>query len=207
MASRFYASPIDNKYDSQYPMHDHDPIGMRAYLHDEKKPLARGAPISPPSNVQKRPRAFRLTLHSIHRAAGSTLQAATFNVRLPAEFTQQRGSRIALLVETFVMASTPNPTGSAEAFPYQIGIRELSSPYSFQTPSTQAGGVLATVVGRAVNTAAPRDHSNAVTCNDPTLFDRPVTITFMSPYFDTAAAGGISNEWSLSLVVYDDAQA
>ena len=200
-----YPPRTSNKFDSSFPENDHDPVGTRAYLHEERRPLSNSARITPASNVRRRPRAFRVTLHSTHRTANSTLQAATFNVRLPTEFTQQRGSRIGLLVESFVMASLPNTFSNVEAYPFQIAIREMSAPYNFQTPSAQAGGTLVTTVGRALLTASPRDHTNAVTCMDPTLFDRPVTITLTSPYFDAAAANGISNEWTLTLIVYDDA--
>lgn len=206
MSTSLYPPRTANQFDSRFPNEDHDPTGIRAYLHEERRPLSNSARITPASNVRRRPRAFRLTLHSTHRTANSTLQAATFNVRLPAEFTQQRGSRIGLLVESFVMASLPNTFSNLDAYPWQIGIRELSAPYNFSTPSVQAGGTLTTTVGRAYLTHSSRDHTNAVTCMDPTLFDRPVTITLSSPYFDTAAVNGVNNEWTLTLIVYDNAR-
>lgn len=204
MAASIYPPHTRNEYESSFAIYTQDP-GTRPYLHDEREPLKKSAQPSQPSNAAGRPRPFKVTLHSAHRAAGSTLQSAAYSVRLPAEFTRRSGARLAITVESFIMAAGPNAYANVDAYPYQIALKELASPLVFSTPAQQAAGILATSVGRNYYGSVPRDWTNGVACVDPTLFDRPVTVLLTSPYFDTAAAGGISNEYTLTLVVYDDA--
>jgi len=52
---------------------------------------------------------------------------------------------------------------------------------------------------------SPRDAGGA-TLVDGTIFDRTITIEFVSPHFTTSATGGVANEWSLQLSLWDDVE-
>ena len=201
------AAPTRNKYDSLLPLTDHEPVGIRAgFTHAE--PLRKSAQPMPSSNVARRPRPFRLTLHSSHRINGSSLQAAQFLIRLPAEVSRHSGARLAISLESVIVNTGPNPQTNLSAGAYTVSIRELANPLSWVSgPSEGPNGILACLTGTSFYTAAPRDWSSAVCSVDPSIFSRPITVEFKSPFYDTAAANGLANEWTVTLVCWDDGEA
>jgi hypothetical protein len=121
-------------------------------------------------------------------------------VNLPTEF---QSKKLNLVVDSFVVASSPNSVSNLSLFPYYIRILELHSPHSYYSASGTTSGMILLTTGTSYQNNSPRE-SGGVTLVDSTIFDRTITIDFTSPHFDVAATWGISNSWSIQLSLFDD---
>lgn len=148
--------------------------------------------------VRKVPRSFKILLNSQDRDAGS-LTAATFNVTLPDTFINKR---LNLVVDGIVHNTSPNANANLDLYSYHIRIAELKNPYSYCSNCKNTSSSIALCQGKTWFNHSQRDLGGA-TLVDATLFQRPITIEIYSPHFTTSAAGGVVNDWSLSITAYD----
>jgi hypothetical protein len=155
-------------------------------------------------DMRKVPRAIKIVLNSSNRARG-TLQAAEFDVRLPinADFN---ADRLIMVVESLVHATGPNNNANVDAFPTYVAVREFRNPYSWDSRTSGPHGVIAVTGSRNFQNSSQKDVGGA-TLVDRRLFDRPITIEFSSPGYDVTAAGGVTNDWSLVLSLWDAGSA
>lgn len=189
---RFYDVPTANEHDSLCQGPDAPPVGLRGFVHAER-PHKK----NPFHAERPRPRCFKMLLNSTDRFAGSPLHAASFRVSLPRSF---QNKRLNLVVDSFHVASAPNGTANLSLYPYYVRIAELRSPMTIGN-----GGEILLTSGSSYHNTSPRD-VGGLTVTDRTLFDRPITVEMWSPYFDVGAPGGVANNWSIQLSVYDDVE-
>ena len=154
----------------------------------------------PFSPEPKRPKCVKVILNSNDRQAGSLLTRAIFNVRLPTEF---QNKQLNLVVDSFIVGSSPNSVSNLSLFPYFVRIAEYRNPYSYSSTSQTTSGRILLTTGTSYFNHTPRETGGS-TITDPTLFTRPITIEVFSPHFDTAGVGGVSNEWSIQISLFDD---
>jgi hypothetical protein len=152
--------------------------------------------------VPKQPKCVKVILNSGDRIAGSTLQSARFKVNLPTAF---QNKKLNLVVDSFIVSSSPNSTANLSLFPYYIRFIELRNPYSFNSMTGTTSGVILLTTGTSYFNQAPRD-KGGMTLVDANLFDRQFTLDFFSPHFDTTATGGVSNTWSIQISLWDDVE-
>lgn len=152
--------------------------------------------------VKKQPKCFKVILNSGDRQAGSTLQSARFKVNLPQTFQNRK---LNLVVDSFIVASSPNSVSNLPLFPYYIRFIELRNPYSYNSMTQTTSGVILLTTGTSYFNQSPRD-KGGMTIVDANLFDRQFTVDFFSPHFDTTAANGLSNAWSICLSLWDDVE-
>lgn len=147
---------------------------------------------------QKRPKCVKIMLNSGERASG-TLTSALFNIKLPASF---QNTQLNLVVESFVVSSV-NGVANLLQYPYYIRIAEYRNPHSYSTATGNTTGKILLTTGTSYFNNTPRNIGGCLVA-DPTLFQRPITIEFWSPHFDTGGANGVSGPWSLVLSCWDD---
>lgn len=153
-----------------------------------------------PFNAEpKRPKCVKVLLNSGDRQSG-TLTSAQFKINLPPNF---QNKRLNLVVDSFVVSSAPNSVSNLSLYPYYIRILEYKNPYSYTSSTGNTSGKFLLTTGTSYFNNTPRDVGGN-TVVDTTLFDRPITIDFWSPYFDVAGANGISNPWSIAISLWDD---
>jgi hypothetical protein len=145
--------------------------------------------------VMKRPKCVKIILNSANRQAGSTLTSALFKVNLPTEF---QSKNLNLVVDSFIVSTSPNAVANLSLFPYYLSIGEYRSPYSYSSATGTTTGAILLTTGTSFFNNSPRD-SGGNTLVDSTIFDRSITIEITSPHFNTSAANGVANEWSLQL--------
>jgi hypothetical protein len=151
--------------------------------------------------IKKTPRSFKVHLNSQDKDAG-TISAATFNVSLPDAFINKR---LNIVVDAVCHSLAPNANGNLDIYPYYVRISELKNPYSYSSTMKGTTSAIALCQGKQWFSHQQRDIGGS-TLVDWTLFQRPITIEFYSPHFTASAAGGVVNEWSLSMTVYDAAE-
>lgn len=161
--------------------------------HDKKSTY----PFSP---EKKRPKCVKVILNSNDRQAGSTLTRALFNVRLPTEF---QNKQLNLVVDGFIISSSPNSVSNLSLFPYFVRIAEYRNPYSYSSTSQTTSGRILLTTGTTYYNNTPRE-AGGNTVVDTTLFSRPITIEIFSPHFDTSSPNGVANDWSIQLSLFDD---
>jgi hypothetical protein len=150
--------------------------------------------------VPKSPKCVKVILNSGDRQAGSTLQSARFKVNLPTTFLNRR---LNLVVDSFIVSSAPNSVSNLALYPYYIRFIELRNPYSYSSMTQTTSGVILLTTGTSYFNQSPRE-KGGMTIVDKDFFDRQFTVDFHSPHFDTTAANGISNSWSLVLSLWSD---
>lgn len=150
--------------------------------------------------VPKQPKCVKVILNSGDRIAGSTLQSARFKVNLPTTFLNRR---LNLVVDSFIVSSAPNSVANLSLYPYYIRFIELRNPYSYSSMTQTTSGVILLTTGTSYFNQSPRE-KGGMTIVDKDFFDRQFTVDFYSPHFDTTAAAGISNSWSLVLSLWSD---
>jgi hypothetical protein len=155
-------------------------------------------------DMRKEPRAIKVVLHSGNRVRG-TLQAAEFDVRLPVNNDFQ-SDKLIMVVESLVHATGPNNNANIDAFPTYVSIQEFRNPFSWDSRTNGPHGIVAVTGSRNFQNASQKDLGGA-TLVDRTLFDRPITIVFASPNYVVTAAGGVSNDWTLVLSLWDAGEA
>jgi len=176
-----------------------NPVAPMAMEADFKAMTKATYPFQP---VQKRPKCVKVILNSTDRQAGSTLTRAVFNVKLPTEF---QNKQLNLVVDSFVVSSSPNTVTNLGLFPYFVRIAEYRNPYSYSSTSQTTSGRILLTTGTTYFNNTPRETGgNTVVSTD--MFYRPITIEIFSPHFDTSATGGVSNEWSIILSLFDDVE-
>jgi hypothetical protein len=153
-------------------------------------------------DMRKVPRALKIVLNSANREAGSPLHAAVFNVRLPinADFN---ADRMIMVVESLVHAVVPNNNTNIDIFPTHVSIREFRNPYSWESSTQGPHGIIAVTGSRNFQNSSQKDLGGA-TLVDRRLFDRPITIDFTSPLYNTSAANGVTNDYTLVLSLWDE---
>lgn len=176
-----------------------NPVAPMALEADFKTMQKTAYPFNP---TPKRPKCVKVILNSTDRQAGSTLTRAIFNVRIPTEF---QNKQLNLVVDSFVVSSSPNSVSNLSLFPYFVRIAEYRNPYSYSSTSQTTSGRILLTTGTTYFNNTPRETGGS-TITDPTLFTRPITIELFSPHFDTALAGGVSNEWSIQISLFDDVE-
>ena len=154
----------------------------------------------PFSPEPKRPKCVKVILNSNDRQAGSLLTRAVFNVRLPTEF---QNKQLNLVVDSFIVGSSPNSVSNLSLFPYYIRIAEYRNPYSYSSMTQTTSGRILLTTGTSYFNNTPRTQGGN-TVMDTTLFTRPITLEIFSPYFDTSAVNGLANEYSIQLSLWDD---
>jgi len=152
--------------------------------------------------VPKKPKCVKIILNSGDRQAGSPLQSAKFKINLPTDF---HNKKLNLVVDSFIVSSAPNSVANLALYPYYIRFMELRNPYSYSSMTQTTSGVILLTTGTSYFNNSPRE-SCGMTVVDSNLFDNQITVDFHSPHFDTTAAGGISNTWSLVLSIFDDVE-
>jgi hypothetical protein len=152
--------------------------------------------------VPKQPKCVKVILNSGDRIAGSTLQSARFRIPLPTAF---QNKKLNLVVDSFIVSSSPNSVANLSLFPYYIRFIELRNPYSYNSMTGTTSGVILLTTGTSYFNNSPRD-KGGMTIVDANMFDRHITVDFFSPHFDTSAAGGLANSWSLQLSCWDDVE-
>lgn len=174
-----------------------NPVAPMAMENDFKTHEKTSYPFKP---EPKRPKCVKVILNSTDRQAGSTLTRAVFNVRLPVEF---QNKQLNLVVDSFVVSSSPNSVSNLSLFPYFVRIAEYRNPYSYSSTSQTTSGRILLTTGTSYFNNTPRETGgNTVVSTD--LFNRPITIDIFSPHFDTSATNGVANEWSIMLSLWDD---
>jgi hypothetical protein len=148
----------------------------------------------------KRAKCVKVILNSTDRQAGSTLTSARFNISLPTEF---QNKRLNLVVDSFIEGAAPNSVSNLFLYPYYIRINEYRNLHSYHSYTQTTSGMILLTSGIYYQNNSPRDVGGSCVF-DTTLLDRPITIEFWSPHFNTATANGISNDWSLVLSLWDD---
>jgi hypothetical protein len=176
-----------------------DPVAPMAQQGDYKTHPKTSYPFTP---IASRPKCVKVILNSTDRQAGSTLTRAIFNVRLPADF---QNKQLNLVVDAFVVSSSPNSVSNLALFPYFVRIAEYRNPYSYNSTTQTTSGRILLTTGTTYFNNTPRETGGS-TVVDTTLFSRPITLEVISPHFDTAAANGVSNEWSIQLSLFDDVE-
>lgn len=147
----------------------------------------------------KRAKCVKIILNSGDRSSGS-LTSALFNIKLPEYF---QNKRLNLVVDSFIVSSSPNSVANLSLFPYYVRLAEMRNPYSYSsTTSTTSGNILLTTGTSYFNNMSRETGGTTIT--DTTLFNRPITVEIFSPHFDTSAANGISNPWSIQISLFDD---
>jgi hypothetical protein len=174
-----------------------NPVAPMAMENDFKTHEKTSYPFSP---EPKRPKCVKVMLNSIDRQAGSSLTRAVFNVRLPTEF---QNKQLNMVVDSFVVSSSPNSVSNLGLFPYFLRIVEYRNPFSYSSTSQTTSGRILLTTGTSYFNNTPREKGGN-TVVDTTLFSRPLTFEIFSPHFDTAAANGVVNEWSVELSLWDD---
>lgn len=153
-----------------------------------------------PFNAEpKRPKCVKVMLNSGDRQSG-TLTSAQFKINLPTEF---QNKRLNLVVDSFVVSSTPNSVTNLSLYPYYIRILEYRNPHSYTSSTGNTSGKILLTTGTSYFNNTPRDSGGSTVVN-PRLFDGTITIDFWSPHFDTSATNGITNPWSIQLSLFDD---
>lgn len=152
-------------------------------------------------DMRKVPRAIKIVLNSANRENNSSLTSAVFNVRLPinADFN---ADRLIMVVESLVHATGPNNNTNLEQFPTHVSIAEFRNPYSWDSSTKGPHGIIAVTGSRNYQNSSQKDLGGA-TLVDRRLFDRPICVTFTSPNYDTTAANGVTNNWTLVLSLWD----
>jgi hypothetical protein len=175
-----------------------NPVAPMAMEQDFKVYEKTKYPFNP---APKQPKCVKVILNSGDRIAGSTLQSARFKVELPTTF---QNKKLNLVVDSFVVASSPNSVSNLPLFPYYVRFIELRNPYSYNSMTSTTSGVILLTTGTSYFNQAPRD-KGGMTLVDATLFDRQFTLDFFSPHFDITN-NGISNSWSICLSLFDDVE-
>lgn len=152
--------------------------------------------------VLKQPKCVKVILNSTDRQSGSTLTAARYKVNLPTEF---QSKKLNLVVDSFVVASSPKNVSNLSLFPYYLRIAEYRSPYSYSSMTGTTSGVILLTTGTAYFNNSSRE-AGGNTLVDSTIFDRTITIEVTSPHFTMSAANGVANEWSLVLSLWDNVE-
>jgi hypothetical protein len=166
------------------------------------EPFLTGHRSGPPRfrDMRKEPRAIKVVLDSASTRRG-TLTAAEFDVRLPIN-DDFRSDKVIVVVESIVHATGPQNNANVDAYPTYVSIHELRNPYSWDSRTNAPHGIIAVTGSRNYQNSSQKDLGGA-TLVDRTLFDRPVTLRFTSPHYDTTAAGGVSNNWTVVLSLWD----
>jgi hypothetical protein len=152
--------------------------------------------------VQKKPKCVKVMLNSTDRQAGSTLTAARYKVNLPTEF---QSKRLNLVVDSLIVATSPNRVSNLSLYPYNIRIAEYRSPYSYHSQTGTTNGMILLTTGTSYFNNSPRDVGGS-TLVDSTIFDRTITIEFVSPHFTPSATNGVANDWRLQISLFDDVE-
>lgn len=172
-----------------------DPTAPLAQQNDFKTHEKTTYPFSP---EKKRPKCVKIILNSTDRQVGSTLTRAVFNVKLPVEFQDKK---LNLVVDTWIVSSSPNSVSNLSMFPYFVRIAEYRNPYSYSSTSQTTSGRILLTTGTTYFNNTPRD-TGGFTVTDTSLFTRPITIEVFSPHFDTSAS--LANDWSIVISLFDD---
>jgi hypothetical protein len=152
--------------------------------------------------VMKRPRCVKIVLNSGDRISGSTVTSAKYKINLPTDLI---GKKLNMVVDSFIVNTTPSSVSNLSLYSYYIRILEHRNPYSYHSNTQTTTGMILTTTGTTYFNQSPRDVGGC-TLVDSTLFDRVVTIDISSVHFDTTAASGVANAWTLSLSLWDDAE-
>ena len=149
--------------------------------------------------ITKKPRCVKVILNSGDRQAGSSLTSATFKINLPLDFLNKK---LNLVVDSFIVSTSPNSVSNLLLFPYYITIPQLRSQYTYHSQSGLTSGVILLTTGTSYFNNSSRE-TGGITITDTTMLTRPITIEFISPHFTPSATNGITNAWALSLSLWD----
>jgi hypothetical protein len=143
-------------------------------------------------------RCFKIYLNSADKLAGS-LTAAQFQITLPYGFNAQK---LLLSVDSWMVQTTSNSVSNLAVYPTYISIQELTNPLSYYSGTKGACGILQVVGANNFQNNTSRTAATT-TLVDRSLFMRPITIVIDSPHYTTSATGGVTNNWTMVLSLYD----
>ena len=147
--------------------------------------------------VREIPRCVKVILNSADRISGSTLTQPKWKVNLPTEFI---GKKMNLVVDSLIIANSPNSQPNLSLFPYYLRFTDYRSPLSFSSNTGTTSGMILLTSGLTYHNNSPRD-TGGVAIVDPNIFDRLLSLEFWSPHMDMATS--LLNAYSIQLSLYD----
>ena len=177
--------------------HSSQPMEISQNFTQMEKSTTPFAPAFP--KVQQRQRTFKVILNSADRLSGG-LTNPQFYVQLPDTFLSKR---LKIVVESMLVATSPNSSVNLDAYPYFVSIRELRNPYSWESTQKGTHGIILAAQTRNYQTSSSTSTACSTVC-DRTLFLRPITIDITSPYFTIGGANGLTNDWSIVMSIVDE---
>ena len=177
--------------------HSSQPMALHENFSEMDKKMPPFSPAYP--IIQKKERTFKVILNSADRLSGG-ITNSQFYVQLPDTFLSKK---LKIIVESFLVATSPNSSTNLDAYPYMVSIRELRNPYSWESTGKNTHGTILVAQTRNFQNSSSTSTACSTMC-DRTLFMRPITIDITSGYFTVTSANGLTNDYSLVLSIVDE---